>query len=458
MIPYIIIIVVTAFSPSSKTLSNSYEFSPSLLRIKNVKFNNGHRNYHSTGLGSIKRKSESYSVLDDPEKEFEEKFKIKPVGATVKTDKIILPTVEEEKVPGSNNLSTWNARLLLLFVAALYGTNFGCVKILGEVLEPSVAAFLRFTVSSLVFAPWLLPNLFSKPKVVWGGFEVGFYSFIGYYAQSLALQTTPASTAAFICSLVVVVVPILDILFEKSTSTEKTPQMKLFTILPALLAASGVGFLELGGEAIPGIGDLLALGQPIFFGLAFWRTEKLTRNFPDPVDTRIFTGGVMMCVAICSLIWAYFDYIMPMLPEGKIYVIEAMYSHISALSDWKILAAIMWTGIVTTALTNYGENMAMVRLTAAESTVIYSTEPLWGTAFAALTLGEHIGWNTLIGAVLVLTACLWSSLGPAITTAGIISSFQAAVEMPEILANMELNWAELIKKLQDFEWFFEANN
>ena len=40
------------------------------------------------------------------------------------------------------------------------------------------------------------------------------------------------------------------------------------------------------------------------------------------------------------------------------------------------------SGIVTTALTAYGENFAMKFLSASESTVIYSTEPLWGTAFA----------------------------------------------------------------------------
>ena len=67
-------------------------------------------------------------------------------------------------------------------------------------------------------------------------------------------------------------------------------------------------------------------------------------------------------------------------------------------SDWQILAAVLWTGLVTTALTSYGENFAMKSLSSAETTVIFSTEPLWGTAFAALYFGEHIGPNTFIGA------------------------------------------------------------
>ena len=61
---------------------------------------------------------------------------------------------------------------------------------------------------------------------------------------------------------------------------------------------------------------------------------------------------------------------------------------------------------MTTALTIYVENIALRSLKAAEATVILSTEPLWGAAFASVALGEALGWNTLLGAVFILTACL----------------------------------------------------
>ena len=40
----------------------------------------------------------------------------------------------------SEERNRWIARLILLVVAAFYGTNFGCVKILNDSLEPSVSA------------------------------------------------------------------------------------------------------------------------------------------------------------------------------------------------------------------------------------------------------------------------------------------------------------------------------
>ena len=40
----------------------------------------------------------------------------------------------------SEERNRWIARLILIVVAAFYGTNFGCVKILNDTLEPSVSA------------------------------------------------------------------------------------------------------------------------------------------------------------------------------------------------------------------------------------------------------------------------------------------------------------------------------
>ena len=44
----------------------------------------------------------------------------------------------------------------------------------------------------------------------------GIYNSIGYIGQALGLQTTPASTCAFLCSLTVVVVPLFNILAGKN--------------------------------------------------------------------------------------------------------------------------------------------------------------------------------------------------------------------------------------------------
>jgi hypothetical protein len=66
---------------------------------------------------------------------------------TSSTENLIL---EAPEMPQNNDKII--ARTILIIVSAFYGTNFGCVKILNENLDPSVAAALRFSlVHILIF-------------------------------------------------------------------------------------------------------------------------------------------------------------------------------------------------------------------------------------------------------------------------------------------------------------------
>jgi len=126
---------------------------------------------------------------------------------------------EEEEQEETSFLSTvWNARLLLLGAAALYGTNFSVIKILGDVMPVGITATLRFGLAALATIPWLLQppkdgsKLLeeSKPRRnLWetcqhlastttvgaalAGFEVGAWNSVGYLAQAVGLETTDAS-------------------------------------------------------------------------------------------------------------------------------------------------------------------------------------------------------------------------------------------------------------------------
>ena len=57
------------------------------------------------------------------------------------------------------------------------------------------------------------------------------------------------------------------------------------------------------------------------------------------------------------------------------------------------------------------ETLALSKISARESTVLFSTEPIWGATFAALTLGERLDSSSYFGGALIIGACLLSSLG-----------------------------------------------
>lgn len=179
------------------------------------------------------------------------------------------------------------ARLLLLGAAALYGTNFSLVKIIGETgMSVGLSSTLRFGMAALATLPFLLSveehhktrrwqQLFDTKSVQFcaalGGLEVGMWNSIGYVAQAVGLETTTASKSAFLCSLAVVIVPILDFLNGRKLATKQ--------VIGAILAVVGVGILELeGAHSISDLalssGDLASLIQPLAFGFGFWKMVR----------------------------------------------------------------------------------------------------------------------------------------------------------------------------------------
>jgi len=317
--------------------------------------------------------------------------------------------------------TVWKARLLLLLAASLYGTNFTFVKILDENIPLEIGTALRFTLAAAVTLPVLLfqtnnevvveeTSIRTEKEMVGdqsfgvllGGAEIGLWNFIGYISQAIGLQTTPASTSAFICSLAVVIVPILDFLAGKKILSRE--------IIGAVLAVVGIGFLELDGlheELVAGhsllsSGTLYSLIQPIAFGIGFWRMEHYTRKYP--------TGGMQLTSSqLCSI--ASLMIMSLVYTSGGIGGLPDASQFVVWLSNPTILGAVLWTGVITTALTVFIETIALKTLSAAETTMVYSTEPIFGSAFAATMLGESMGIGGAVGAALVLGGCLFSNLG-----------------------------------------------
>lgn len=329
---------------------------------------------------------------------------LKPLLVSKQSEPVIetLPSSKSklETMPPSTTdvLTLSQARLLLIAISAMYGTNFSCIKILDESLEPNLLALFRFSIAFMVFIPYVFKR--DDIGLVKSGMSVGLFNSVGYFAQATALQTAAASNTAFICSLTALIVPILDIFFKNNNV------VILKKLLPALLAIAGVGLLELGGEYTVNKGDLIALIQPLAFGYAYWKTEDLVKDCETRDQSLAFTGGMLLSVVISSFIWCALDIGLPAILHGDV---SQTVSRIAApLTSIKVLGSLLWTGVFTTAFTSFGEIVALKKLTAAEITVIFSTEPLWASLVASVFVHETFGLNSLAGAILVLLACLWS--------------------------------------------------
>jgi drug/metabolite transporter (DMT)-like permease len=318
----------------------------------------------------------------------------------------ILPKDFEER-KGFDISDVAKARLLLFGAAALYGTNFSLVKLLGDKIPVEINLSLRFGLAALFTLPWLFHDVRKQEGALeasWLGFEVGLLNSIGYIFQAVGLETTPASESAFICSLAVVVVPMLDFVSGKLLLPRQW--------MGATLALIGVAFLEMGGDLSfqsMTYGDALSLVQPFAFGFGFWKMEWAMQRFPDQAPR--MTAAQLLAVFVASLLY------------GLLYGTNAggqSYPWMEWFTDPSILIGLVWTGVITTALSIYMENLALETLSATETTLIFTTEPLWGTAFAVTVMGEEFGFNAAVGASLIISACIYSNLG----CEGVLSIFQ----------------------------------
>mmetsp|Transcript_25053 Transcript_25053/g.37913 ORF Transcript_25053/g.37913 Transcript_25053/m.37913 type:complete len:494 (+) Transcript_25053:68-1549(+) len=319
----------------------------------------------------------------------------------------------------------WKARMLLLLSAALYGTNFSVVKQLDEIIPVGVSSTLRFGLAAFAMLPLLIAPLseefknnvkntasktttyaFLEPSrlsVGLAGMEIGLWNSIGYISQAIGLRTTAASTSAFICSMAVVTVPMLDYIFGRPLLRRQ--------IVGAALAAFGVYALEMGQDVSSFTSDDMAsLVQPIMFGLGFWRMEAAMEKFPTEA-ARLASGQLFM-VFLVSL-----SYLVCWSPAGDdlmiqdaCNVIPTMGDIAAWLSDPSILGMLIWTGLITTAFTIYMETLALKTLSAAETTLIFSTEPLFGAAFAAVVANECLSEGGYIGSALIIGGCVISGI------------------------------------------------
>mmetsp|Transcript_9585 Transcript_9585/g.15932 ORF Transcript_9585/g.15932 Transcript_9585/m.15932 type:complete len:507 (-) Transcript_9585:31-1551(-) len=349
---------------------------------------------------------------------------------------------EHEIEGGEGHLSIWAARALLLMVAILWGTNFASVKYLESLCFhppchhlPSEAALARFGVAALASLPLLIGQ---RKDVIFAGFECGIWITLGYITQAMALSTIPSGKCAFICSLTVVVVPLINAFFGK--------EIKPVHIASAALAILGVGVLEgmldipalLGTQpaianvlptldasstlttasvasaaaaaestdwlasaaAVIGVtkGDILALGQPFGFGISFMRIEHYVEKFKD-VENRVLTISAAECVAVgmMALLWVLFDF------SGHI-------PDMTYMVEPHRIGAILWTGIMTTVVAIYCEGLALETASATEAALTFSSEPVWASLFGAWLLREQLNLESYVGGAIILSACLLSAV------------------------------------------------
>lgn len=260
----------------------------------------------------------------------------------------------------------------LFGVTLLWGSTFVVVKDTLNTLSPSLLLSVRFILSALC----LLPFLRTDWKLWFAGTELGLVLFVGYATQTIGLQYTSVHRSAFLTALNVFFVPLFLSYFGHRLSRR--------IWLASLLAIAGVGLLSYD-VVPPNWGDLWSLGTAIAYAIYIIRLGYYGQTHPA-----LALSAVQLWVsAIFATLWAVFSQPAWFAPAQL------------AQLPW---GALMYLAIACTTVTTLLQAWGQQRVSASQSAVLFTLEPVWASVFAFVLLGETLGLQGLIGAALVITA------------------------------------------------------
>mmetsp|Transcript_6144 Transcript_6144/g.9309 ORF Transcript_6144/g.9309 Transcript_6144/m.9309 type:complete len:470 (-) Transcript_6144:75-1484(-) len=338
-----------------------------------------------------------------------------------------------EGIDPSKGLDQSLAQLLLALVAVIWGTQHAAVKLLLETeagLQAGASSvnLARFLIAAIVMLPWLpqdkslttegCDQVVSVKDQWLAGLEMGWWMFLGFSFQTIGLTTTSASRSAFLLYLNVKIVPFLAvILLGRSIPWQAWAS--------AVVAVVGTGLLI--NDSSPLVtGDAWSIAAATASAMFILRLEK----YASIVQPLQLTSSSLWTVTTLSLMWCAsqsvsFNSPVDLATSSSIQEATTVYSSLAltpdtgrgaasglldsfrALAgDTKATGLILYLGVIVTAMTNVVQTIGQQQVPAERAALIYATDPVYGALFAWLLLGEKLGPQGWIGALLILVAAV----------------------------------------------------
>lgn len=277
--------------------------------------------------------------------------------------------------------------LMGMFAAvSIWGVTYVIVK--EAVSSWPVFSFLalRFWVATLALYPLSILELRKQRKCRGAvtinkrlGFYAGLVLFGAYALQTTGLTITSASSAAFLTSLYLVFVPMLLFLAGRSTA----PKLEW---LAALLALIGIYCITRTDQSGTSHGNILIV---LCAGCYAVQILLVSANRQEKLPI-LFTTVQLLVVAMASTLLAFFE--TPLSLAG-----------LPTLTA-DVLAAAVFTGLISTAFCYLTQTWSQKHLTATQTAVLLSLEPVFAASSGYLILNEAISSGFILGGLLIFLA------------------------------------------------------
>lgn len=270
------------------------------------------------------------------------------------------------------------ANLLLILITIGWGTSYVFMKVGMEQLGPFAITFWRFIIAFLVVGALFYRRLRHVNKKTLGYSAISGMILCGVFTTIVyGMETTDISTAGFLVSTTVILVPILQALFTRTWPLRNV-------VIGMVIVAAGLALLTMKDSLSLSIGAWLCLATAFFNALYI----VVTKKFVQEVETLQLGVYQLLFTAVYAGIGM-------LIVEGFVMP--------QAQGQW---LAILGLAVICSAFGFVMQPIAQKYTTAESAGFIFSLEPIFAALFAFLFYGEFIALQGYVGAVLILVGVL----------------------------------------------------
>jgi drug/metabolite transporter (DMT)-like permease len=276
------------------------------------------------------------------------------------------------------------ADLLLITAAAVWGVSFVVVKEALTSASPFLFLTLRFTIATLVLAPFIdLRGGFSRAELRAGAVLTALLA-SGFATQAYGLQYTTPARSAFIVAMSSVLAPFIALVALR----HRTGWM---VVLALVIAGGGIYLLTAPDTGGLNRGDLWTLITAVVFGGHIVAVSEFSKRF----DARRLVWLQLPGTAIGSLIAAL--------------LLERLRFEWSS----SLVGALLFLAVMSTAVALVWQFRAQREMTSARASLIFCCEPVFAALTSWLFWGEQFSPTQGMGAALILAGMVLAVFGEA---------------------------------------------
>ena len=284
--------------------------------------------------------------------------------------------------------------LALLFVVTVWGSNFPILKEALRAMDAMTLNMFRFTMSLLAVASVLALSARERSNVSWPAMRkhaskligLGLFGFCLYqFTFILGIDRTTAGNAALIMASAPIWTAVSALILGHERFTTMSWAGMLVSFVGALVAVlAGSKELSLSQETF--LGNAILLAAAIMWGLY--------TTFARPVTQHI--SPLMVTLSGLVISW-------PFIVAAGIPFLEGVQWE---LVTWKVWVAIIYSGALSTGLTVYIWNTAILATGASRTASYGNLVPLIALIISAFYLHEPITFPQVVGGILIISGLI----------------------------------------------------